>query len=68
MFLVLISKSEKGDKLRELAEVEDDKEQIEEEIKLASWLRNQPLSDEYEISTNMAKMFQMNLTQVKRIR
>jgi len=64
--LVLISKSEKGDKLRELAELEDDKERIESEIKLASWLREQPVSDEYEVATNMAKAFNMNLSQVKK--
>ena len=55
--MVLISKGEKGDKLRELAEVEDDKERIESEIKLASWLNQQPLADEYEIATSMAKAF-----------
>ena len=65
-YLVLISKSEKGDKLRELAELEDDKERIESEIKLASWLREQPVSDEYEVATNMAKAFNMNLSQVKK--
>ena len=65
-YLVLISKSEKGDKLRELAELEDDKERIESEIKLASWLKEQPISDEYEIATNMAKAFNMNLSQVKK--
>jgi len=57
-------------KLREAADELEPLEQQEEEIKerfeLKGWLNNQPLSDEYEISTNMAKAFNMNLTQVKK--
>jgi len=64
--LVLIFKGETGDKLRELAELEDEKEEIKTELNFEKWLSSQPLSDEYDISTNMAKAFQINLTQVKK--
>jgi hypothetical protein len=59
----------------ELEELEETESEIVEElgvgsddpsIKIASWLDNQPLSDEYEISTNMAKAFNINLSQVKK--
>ena len=65
-------------KLREVADelepLEDTQREIVEElgveedpsVKIASWLRQQPLSDEYEISTNMAKAFNINLSQVKK--
>ena len=57
-------------KLREAADrlepLEQEEEQIKDELGFEKWLNSQPLSDEYEISTNMAKAFKINLTQVKK--
>ena len=73
-FLALTS-----NKLREVADElepleEQEKEIIEElsgkgndsSIKIASWLGNQSLANEYELATNMAKAFNINLSQVKK--
>ena len=58
-------------KLREAADelepLEEQEEEIRGELGLEEkWLKTQPISDEYEIATNMAKEFNMNLSQVKK--
>ena len=59
-----------SEKLREAADelepLEQQQKEIKERLDLEKWLQGQPLSDEYEISTNMAKAFGMNLSQVKK--
>ena len=49
-----------SEKLREAADelepLEQQQEEIKERLDLEKWLQGQPLSDEYEISTNMAKI------------
>lgn len=73
-YLVLTS-SKLRNAADELETLEETESEIVEElgidsddpsIKMTSWLGNQPLSDEYEISTNMAKTFNINLSQVKK--
>ena len=50
--------SEIGDTLRELGDLADETEELEEQLnddsKLA-WLSMQPISDEHEIATNLSK-------------
>ena len=65
-YLVLTSS-----KLREAADelepLEEQEEEIRGELGLEEkWLRTQPISNEYDIATNMAKKFNMNLSQVKK--
>ena len=61
--------SEKGDKLRDLADLTDQTEELETELtddaKLA-WLASPPISDEYEIANNLAKEFKVSLTEAKK--
>jgi hypothetical protein len=61
--------SEKGDKLRNLADLTDQTDELEEELtdgtKLA-WLASQPISDEHEIATNLSKEFKVSLTEAKK--
>lgn len=65
VFLVLTSS-----KLRaaadELEPIEEERELILEEADLVKWIRKQPLCDEYELSINMAKQFNINLSRVKK--
>lgn len=56
---------ERGDKLRELAELEDEREELTDELK-RSWLSSHPIADEYDIAMNLSKEFRMNLTEAKK--
>ena len=56
--------SEQGDKLRELAELEDEREDLTDEIR--AWLPSHYIADEYEVATNLSKKFNMSLTQAKK--
>jgi len=57
--------SEQGDKLRELAELEDEKDVLTDELK-RTWLSSQMISDEYNIATNLSKEFKINLSEAKK--
>jgi len=58
--------SEEGDKLRLLAENADEEEEIREDMKNASWLSSQTLDDEEAIVKNLAKEFNLSLTDAKK--
>jgi hypothetical protein len=58
--------SEKGDKFRRLAEIADEEEEITDDMKNASWLSSQMLDDEEAIVKNMAKEFNLSLTDAKK--
>ena len=61
--------SERGDTLRELGDLADETEDLEEQLnddsKLA-WLSMQPISDEHEIATNLSKEFKVSLSEAKK--
>jgi hypothetical protein len=61
-YLVLIFKGERGDRLRELADLEDEKEEITAELK---WISSLPLMDEYEVAMNLSKKYNLNISQAK---
>jgi hypothetical protein len=55
--------SEKGDKLRELAALKDDEEEITTELETKSvWLSNQLIDSHEDISKNYAQEFNLSLT------
>ena len=57
-------------KLREVADelepLEEQEDEIREQLGVEKWLHQQPLVDEYALATDMAKAFNMNLSQVKK--
>ncbi len=71
--MVLTSKSEEGDKLRqqsaalnELAEIEDRKEQLQSDIEeIKNWISTQPVLDEHEIAKLLSKNYNLNMTKAK---
>lgn len=73
VYLVLTSKSEEGDKLRqqsaalnELAEIEDRKEELQSDIEeIKNWISTQPVLDEHEIAKLLSKNYNLNMTKAK---
>ena len=63
--LGLISKSEEGDKLRQLANLKDEEEEIREELNTQKWISSLPLMSEYDIAMNVSKKFNLNITEAK---
>ena len=65
---------EKGDKLREMATLADEEDelinrqkQLQEEVsRVGKWLNTQPLSSDEEIAKNLSLEFNMNLTEAKK--
>lgn len=64
--MVLISKSEEGDSLRELADLKDKQGEIEDDLEsIRNWVRTLPVDNEYEIAVSVSKKYNMNITQAK---
>jgi len=57
--------SERGDTLRQLAELADEEEEITEELK-RSWLLSQPLDSHESVVKNYAENFKLSLTDAKK--
>ena len=65
--------SEKGDKLREMAvladqedELQEEQDRIKEDIELSKWLLTQPVLSEEDIAKNLSKDFKINLSDAKK--
>jgi len=64
--LDLISKGEQGDRLRELADLEDEKEEIKEELDtIQNWVSTMPIMDDYEVAMSVSKKYNINVTKAK---
>jgi hypothetical protein len=64
--LDLISKGEKGDALRELADNADEEEEIKERMSdMGKWISTLPILDDYDVAMSLSKEFDMNITQAK---
>jgi len=64
--LGLISKSEEGDKLRELADLKDEEEEIKDQLETVDkWVSSLPLMSDYEVALNVSKEYNMNITEAK---
>ena len=63
--MVLISKSEEGDKLRQLADLKDEEEELRGQLSTAKWVSSLPIMSEYEAAINVSKKFNMNITEAK---
>lgn len=68
----LISKSEEGDKLRErarqheeLAELEDRKESLKEQMEAQKWVSTLPVMSDYEVAMSVSKKYNLNITEAK---
>ena len=62
----LISKSEEGDKLRELADLKDEEEEIKDQLETVDkWVSSLPLMSDYEVALNVSKEYNMNITEAK---
>ena len=61
----LISKGEEGDKLRELADLKDEEEEIKDELEPQKWISTLPLMSDYEAAMNVSKKFNINVTKAK---
>ena len=62
----LISKGEKGDALRELADNADEEEEIKERMSdMNKWISTLPILDDYDVAMSLSKEFNMNITQAK---
>ena len=61
----LISKSEEGDKLRELADLKDEEEEIKDELNTQKWISTLPLMSDYEVAMSVSKKYNMNITEAK---
>ena len=61
----LISKSEEGDKLRELANLKDREEELSEELNTQKWVQNLPIMSDYEVAMSVSKKFNINVTEAK---
>lgn len=61
----LISKSEEGDKLRELADLKDREEELSEELNTQKWVQNLPIMSDYEVAMSVSKKFNINVTEAK---
>ena len=66
VYLDLISKGEQGDRLRELADLEDEKEEIKEELDtIQNWVSTMPIMDDYEVAMSVSKKYNINVTKAK---
>ena len=63
--LGLISKSEEGDKLRELANLKDEEEEIRGELQAQKWVSTLPVMSEYEATISVSKKYNINITEAK---
>ena len=70
--LGLISKSEEGDKLREkarqheeLADLEDRKQAIREQLEAKQWVSTLPVMSDYEAAMSISKKYNLNITEAK---
>jgi len=63
--LDLISKSEEGDKLRELADLKDEEEEIKDELNTQKWISTLPLMSDYDVAMSVSKKYNMNITEAK---
>ena len=68
----LISKSEEGDKLREkarqheeLAELEDRKQSIKEQMEAQKWVSTLPIMSDYDAAMSVSKKYNLNITEAK---
>ena len=61
----LISKGEEGDRLRELADLKDEEEEIKEDLRAIKWISTLPIMGDYEVAMNVAKKYNMNITEAK---
>ena len=64
-YLGLISKSEEGEKLRELADLKDEEEDIKEELSTVKWVSTLPLMNDYDVAMSVSKKYNMSLTEAK---
>ena len=64
-YLGLISKSEEGEKLRILADLKDDEEEILDDLSSNKWISTQPIMSEYEAAMSLSKKYNMNVTEAK---
>ena len=63
--MVLISKGEEGDKLRELADLKDEEEDINEELNAQKWISTLPLMGDFDAAMSVSKRFNINVTEAK---
>ena len=67
--LDLISKSEEGNKLRALADLKDEEEDIKEELSstgtAVKWISGLPLMSDYEAAISISKQYNINITEAK---
>jgi hypothetical protein len=67
--LDLISKSEAGDNLRELADLKDEEDEIREELgeldTIQNWVSTMPIMDDYEVAMSVSKKYNINVTKAK---
>ena len=65
----LISKSEEGNKLRALADLKDEEEDIKEELSstgtAVKWISGLPLMSDYEAAISISKQYNINITEAK---
>ena len=65
----LISKSEEGNKLRALADLKDEEEDIKEELSstgtAVKWISSLPLMSDYEAAISISKQYNINITEAK---
>jgi len=69
VYLDLISKSEAGDNLRELADLKDEENEIREELgeldTIQNWVSTMPIMDDYEVAMSVSKKYNINVTKAK---
>jgi len=63
--LDLISKSEEGEKLRRLADLKDEEEELRQEMNAQKWISTQPIMSDYEAAMSVSKKFNINVTEAK---
>ena len=61
----LISKSEEGDKLRELADLKDQEEEIRSDLQAQKWVSTLPIMSDYEAAMSVSKKYNINITEAK---
>ena len=61
----LISKSEEGDKLRELADLKDQEEEIRSDLQAQKWVSTLPVMSDYEAAMSVSKKYNINITEAK---
>ena len=61
----LIFKGEEGDKLRELADLKDEEEEIREELTAQKWISTLPLMSDFDAAMSVSKKFNINVTEAK---